>query len=439
MHASLLPPLLFALGILFLEGCATQARLAIYSDPPGAEVTELGSSTDFGRAPIIVAYDKRALLNGARTANGCYLVKGFEAEWPSGARTQYGPVSICGNATGSYSITIVRKSSDPDSSVDLDYARRFEESQRQQQAAAAAAAAEAARKSEATQRELTQLALQAALIPAAHNLAPTNRRDAIVQALAASAATNATLFIDQDGLALALSNPTPEDAISAAQIQDTRIMSSFRESPDSAGMNRISAIVDRLLPRLHHKEGQFTVRVLESDQVNAFTTGGRFIYVYTGLLSSVADDDELAGILAHELAHIDAGHIGRSANQLGWMGLGALVAYVTVNRNDRHQVADGFRGGRATFSREYESEADILGTIYARRAGYSGRGLANFFDRHAATTGGTQISPWLIDHPFDLERRARVLAVLDNFENGSPLYDPISTKALQTLGTVEDK
>jgi predicted Zn-dependent protease len=102
-------------------------------------------------------------------------------------------------------------------------------------------------------------------------------------------------------------------------------------------------------------------------------------------------------------------------------------------------LKEGFQAGRATFSREYESEADILGAVYAHRAGFSARGLANFFDRQAATNAGTQASPWLIDHPFDLDRRARVLDVAGSIEYGSAVSDPIATTALQTLNTVENQ
>lgn len=384
---------------------------------------------------MMAFYNKGALLNGYKDAGGCFLVKGFEARWPSGARTSSGPVRICGKATGSYAVTITRKDSDPDSSQDVEYGRRLEESQRQQREAAAA---EERRNAEA-QAALTQLAIQAALIPAVHNLAPRNQRQALVQNLAANTATNATLLIDRTGLEVALSNPTPDDALEAAANQDANILRSSRESSDDASVQRARGIVERLLPFMHHKSGEFTIRVLESDQINAFTTGGRYIYVYTGLINAVADDSELAGILGHELAHIDAGHIGRSATQSGWMGLSALVASVTVDKGDRHKVADGYQRGRATFSREYESEADALGALYARRAGFNARGLAYFFDRQASANSSIGVSPWLIDHPFDSERRTRILAVVDHLENGSQMFDPISTTVLNTLERVEDK
>lgn len=424
------------LGILpYLMGCATQARLQINSDPPGAAISQEGDASVTVQAPMVAYYNKGVLLNSYKDAGGCYVVRGFEARWPSGAKAQSGPIRICGKATGNYEFTISRNSSDPNINQDYDYAQQLAERQRQQREAAAAEE----RRRAAEQAAITELAIQAALIPAVHNLAPKNRRDAMVQSLAANAATNATLLVDRNGLEVSLSNPTPADALAAAQNQDTQIVRSLRESSDEAVVTRARSIIDRLLPFMHNKPGEFTIRILESDQINAFTTGGRYIYVYTGLIRAIQDDSELAGVLGHELAHIDAGHIGRSANQAGWMGLGALVAAATVSRDDRSKVADGYQRGRATFSREYESEADVLGVVYSRRAGFSPRGLANFFDRQAAANSTYGVSPWLIDHPFDYERRGRILAVVDHLENGSQLSDPISATVLHTLDVVESR
>jgi predicted Zn-dependent protease len=117
------------------------------------------------------------------------------------------------------------------------------------------------------------------------------------------------------------------------------------------------------------------------------------------------------------------------------MGLGALVAYMTVNKTDRRKVITGYQAGRATFSRAYESEADVLGSIYAYRAGYSPRGLATFFDHQSS---GINVSPWLIDHPFDSQRKARVLGVADHLTDGKSTSDLISIAVLKTLQDVEN-
>lgn len=462
----------------FLSGCASQARLTIHSDPSGAQISEDGRGVQTGVAPIVVAYNK-SVLKQHRDSSGCYLVNGFLARWPSGSVGKSGsPIRLCGSPTANYEITI--RNPGPSAEEDLDNARRVEDERRRQQEAAEveqrrreAEAEELGRaiaqvalipvannlapKAQRTQimqqlkvdavnsstryvgekignPELTQPLIQAALIPVANNLGPKEQRPALVQQLGTSAAAGAVLFLDRDGLLNALKGPTPEDALLGAQVQDARILQSVRESSRRQAALRVNTIITRLLPELHHKSGDFIVRVIESDEVNAYTTGGRYIYVYKALLDEVADDDELAGILGHELAHIDAGHIPRSAQQAGWAGLGALVGYL----KDRNP-GKGFQAARNTFSRVHESEADVLGAVYAQRAGFNPRGLANFFDRQAITHARVSHNPWLLDHPFDQERRTRVLDVAQARASGTRASDPIAAKVLETLREAESR
>lgn len=459
-----------------LSGCASQAHLTILSDPAGAQITEDGGGWQSGVAPIIVVYNKSALKQ-SRDTSGCYLVHGFLARWPSGYTAKSGsPIRLCGSATASYTITISNPG--PSSEEDLENARQVEDERRRQQEAAEAEQRRREEEAEELGRaiaqvalipvannlapkahrthimqqlkagavnsstryvaekignpELTQPLIQAALIPAANNLGPKEQRSELVQQLGTSAAAGAALYLDRKGLLDALNGPTPDDALLGAQAQDARILQSARESTHRQSTRRVNTIIARLLPQLHHKAGDFIVRVLESDEVNAYTTGGRYIYVHTALLDEVANDDELAGILGHELAHIDAGHIHRSSQQAGWAGLGALVGYL----KDR-KPGLGFQAARNTFSRVHESEADVLGAVYAQRAGFNSRGLANFFDHQAVAHTSASRNPWVLDHPLDPERRTRILDVTQALTSGTRASDPVGAKVLDTLREAE--
>lgn len=127
-----------------LAGCATHATLSVYSQPLGGYVTELGTGTVLGIAPVNSFYEE-TVLKDFKDSQGCYLVKGFEARWVSGARAAtVDLVRLCGSPTGSYNITLSRDPSLPDLEKDLQFAMQVQALLVQRQQAAAAQDASAA-------------------------------------------------------------------------------------------------------------------------------------------------------------------------------------------------------------------------------------------------------------------------------------------------------
>jgi len=130
--------LLFLASALFaLTGCASQALLTVRSQPEGAFITENGTGTSYGAAPVAVVYNKAALRPHA-DSNGCYLVKGFQAHWVSGVVSQLPLVRLCGSATGNYTIQFNRDPSAPGLDKDLQFALQIQTLRAQQQQAQAA-------------------------------------------------------------------------------------------------------------------------------------------------------------------------------------------------------------------------------------------------------------------------------------------------------------
>ena len=117
-----------------------------------------------------------------------------------------------------------------------------------------------------------------------------------------------------------------------------------------------------------------------SDQVNAFADGTG-IYVTTGFLRFVQDDDELAAVIGHELAHNTRGHIeAKRGNEFIGILLGALVtAAVGVDMTETGRAI-----GSQAYSQEFEAEADYVGVYHAARAGYDVRNAMKFWRRMAA-------------------------------------------------------
>jgi len=123
--------------VSLISGCATQASLTLYSQPEGAYFTENGSGKSYGIAPIKVYYDGVELLKH-KNSDGCFLVKGFEARWISGATASLKTIRLCGSNVGDYNITYSRNSSEPGFDKDMQFALQVKSVRAQQRQAQAA-------------------------------------------------------------------------------------------------------------------------------------------------------------------------------------------------------------------------------------------------------------------------------------------------------------
>ena len=147
---------------------------------------------------------------------------------------------------------------------------------------------------------------------------------------------------------------------------------------------RVSGVAVRLLRSAGKDSADWTVRVLETDPmlINACVSGGRYVYVFTGLLAQDPGADELAFILAHELGHSLLAHEERLGKNAATST--AAVAGLSALHPAGHEMNP--IGGEppviaSAFSREDEQEADALGTCIARRAGFDPLRGADYFTR----------------------------------------------------------
>jgi predicted Zn-dependent protease len=128
----------------------------------------------------------------------------------------------------------------------------------------------------------------------------------------------------------------------------------------------------------------FTIRIVDSDEVNAFALPGGFMFVNTGLILKADNEAELAGVLAHEIAHVAARHGTRQATRGQMVNYGTLPlifvggwAGFALRQAMNLAVPMGF----LKFSRNMEAEADLLGLQYMYKAGYDPTEFVNFFER----------------------------------------------------------
>ncbi len=141
--------------------------------------------------------------------------------------------------------------------------------------------------------------------------------------------------------------------------------------------------------------------VRDDNTLNAFVTPGGYIFVYTGLLKFLTAEDQLAGVMGHEMAHADRRH---STDQLTRRYGLSLLLDVALGR-DRSRIVD-IAGSIALlgYSRSSESEADEYAVRYLCPTEYEADGVADFFARMMELGGGSSVPPFLSSHPSDEER-----------------------------------
>jgi predicted Zn-dependent protease len=159
---------------------------------------------------------------------------------------------------------------------------------------------------------------------------------------------------------------------------------------------------------------EYSFKIVNGDTVNAFSLPGGYVYVYRGLLDFVNNESELAGVLSHEVGHIVAYHSMNDVARRYWVDQG-MAQLKKAGALDNQQMVDLVQkyGGPVLlfadrkFSREEESEADMLGIYNATRAHYDPQGLISALDRLSKFTGNpTLVESLLMNHPLPAERVA---------------------------------
>jgi predicted Zn-dependent protease len=128
----------------------------------------------------------------------------------------------------------------------------------------------------------------------------------------------------------------------------------------------------------------FTIKVIDSDVVNAMALPGGFFYVNSGLILAADEEAEMAGVMAHEIAHVAACHYGREMTRANILQLASLPA-IFMGGALGYGIYEGMGLGIPLtflhFSRGFEAEADYLGIQYMYRAGYDPSAFVSFFEK----------------------------------------------------------
>ena len=133
----------------------------------------------------------------------------------------------------------------------------------------------------------------------------------------------------------------------------------------------------------------FTIKVIDTDEINAFALPGGFFYVNSGLVLAADNEAELAGVMAHEIAHVAACHVAREQTRGNIVNLASIpLIFVpggwAVYQGTQAALSIGVPLTFMKFSRNFEAEADFLGMEYMYKAGYDPQSFISFFEKIAA-------------------------------------------------------
>jgi Zn-dependent protease with chaperone function len=205
------------------------------------------------------------------------------------------------------------------------------------------------------------------------------------------------------------------DDVQAGQQAAAQVEQQMPILRDQEVQNYIERIGQRLVNAIpsefQHPEFRYYFRVVNARDINAFALPGGPMYVNRGMIEAARNEGEMAGVMAHELSHVALRHGTAQATKAqkysilaGVAGIaGAILGGPAAGQIGQAAVGTYFM----KFSREYETEADVLGAQIMARAGYDPRDLANMF-RTIQQQGGSNGPEFLSDHPNPANRYERI-------------------------------
>ena len=193
----------------------------------------------------------------------------------------------------------------------------------------------------------------------------------------------------------------------------------------------------------------FTIKIIDSDEINAMALPGGFFYVNSGLILNADEEAEMAGVMAHEIAHVCAHHAVREMTRMNYAQIGSIplimmTGYSWTGYGIYEATQFAVPMAFLKFSRDFESQADYLGVQYMYRAGYDPQAFIAFFEKVQALEKRKPglVSKAFSDHPqtpdrilHSQEEIARILPAKSEYLVTTSEFDDVKAR----LARIENK
>jgi predicted Zn-dependent protease len=249
------------------------------------------------------------------------------------------------------------------------------------------------------------------------------RRSRVFAALAIALLATPSLTLAQ------LANPFASDlTVEKEKEMTAQIHAQIRQQAklvtDPVVLDYVDQVGESLVKAIEPTPFTFRFTVLEDPALNAFTIGGGYVYITTGVIEQAGDVNELAGVLAHEIGHVEKRHVARQNEGQGLstlLTIAGLAAAIAAHQPGALVAAQGLNVSlQLQHSREFEAEADREGIAIMSKTGYDPEGMRHFFQRILAQNPGegAGVPAYLFTHPGLKDRIAATKVEMDRI--GAP-------------------
>jgi predicted Zn-dependent protease len=231
----------------------------------------------------------------------------------------------------------------------------------------------------------------------------------------------------------------------AAMLQEMRAYGLVLD--DALVNDYINALGYKLVASSDRPDLSFTFFVVRDEQINAFAAPGGFVAANAGLITAMQREDELAGVLAHEISHVQQQHLLRAFEDTKKMSIPIMLAMLGVKLASSHRSDDAGIAAMMTgtslmqqrqinFTRGEEAEADRVGIQTLARSGFDPNAMAGAFQtlQKVMRVNGIDIPEFLLDHPLDTKRIAEAKARAEQL--GCPNVPHLQAPSVASIGSL---
>lgn len=191
------------------------------------------------------------------------------------------------------------------------------------------------------------------------------------------------------------------------------LWSSIERSETVIQKDSVNDYVDKIVTRLAEKNDidrdKIKVHVIDKDEVNAFAIPGNHLIVYSGLIAECDNQEELAGVLGHEMAHIEKRHVMKKL--VKELGLSVLLSMTTGGNSQTIQQALKMLSSSA-YDRTLETEADMTSVDYMIKADINPEPMADLMYKMSTEASAPDAFYWISTHPESEQRAKEILAYI---------------------------